>query len=196
MKQKHRTCRDIIRQFEEKAANFEANIATAKRQVCQSAEKMIAVIHEREREAFTTLENTRVSRMQELDAIKKQVQQLQRQIKQAAEFASELAQSSSSADIMENRKNFQERFEELRKTQMPSLPAGSFVKFVSTCKPDTLSLGIIKSTETDPNKSTIEGLKQTFQAGVEAEISICPKTSEGQISNKQREDIQGHPTRI
>ena len=188
MKQKHRTCRDIIRQFEEKAANFEANIAAAKRQVCQSAEKMIAVIHEREREAFTTLENTRVSGMQELDAIKKQVQQLERQIKQAAEFASELAQSSSSADIMENRKNFQERFEELRKTQMPSLPAGSFVKFVSTCKLDTLSLGIIKSTETDPNKSTIEGLKQTFQAGVEAEISICPKTSEGQISNKQHED--------
>ena len=71
---------------------------------------------------------------------------------------------------------------------MPTLPAGSFVKFVSTCKLDTLSLGIIKSTETDPNKSTIEGLKQTFQAGVEAEISICPKTSEGQISNKQHED--------
>ena len=71
---------------------------------------------------------------------------------------------------------------------MPTLPVGSFVKFVSTCKLDTLSLGIIKSTETDPNKSTIEGLKQTFQAGVEAEISICPKTSEGQISNKQHED--------
>ena len=59
---------------------------------------------------------------------------------------------------------------------------------MSTCKLDTLSPGIIKSTETDPNKSTIEGLKQTFQAGVEAEISICPKTSEGQISNKQHED--------
>ena len=71
---------------------------------------------------------------------------------------------------------------------MPDLPAGSFVKFVSTCKLDTLRLGIIKSTETDPKKTTIEGLKQTFQAGVEAEISICPKTSEGQISNKQYDD--------
>ena len=120
--------------------------------------------------------------------MKKQVQQLEKQIKQAAEFASELAQTSSSADIIGNRKNLQERFEELRKTEMPDLPAGSFVKFVSTCKLDTLSLGIIKSTETDPNKSTIEGLKQTFQAGVEADISICPKTSEGQISNKQYDD--------
>ena len=106
--------------------------------------------------------------------MKKQVQQLEKQIKQAAEFASELAQTSSSADIIGNRKNLQERFEELRKTEMPDLPAGSFVKFVSTCKLDTLSLGTIKSTETNPKKSTIDGLKQTFQAGVEAEISICP----------------------
>ena len=188
MKQKHQTCRGIIHQLEETAANLEANIATAKRQASQSAEQMIAVIHEREREAITTLENTRVSRMQKLDKVKKQVQQLEKQIKQVAEFASELAQRSSSADIIGNRKNLQERFEELRKTEMPALPAGSFVKFVSTCKLDALSLGIIKSTETDPNKLTIEGLKQTFQAGVEAEISICPKTSEGQISNKQRED--------
>ena len=188
MTQKHQTCRDIIRQFEETAANLEANIAIAKRQVSQSAEQMIASIHEREREAITTLENTYLSRTQKLDAVKKQVQQLERQIKQAAEFATELAKRSSSANIIGNRKNLHERFEELRKSEMPALPAGSFVKFVSTCKLDTLSLGIIKSTETDPNKSTIEGLKQTFQAGVEAEISVCPKTSEGQISNKQYED--------
>ena len=188
MKQKHQTCRDIIRQFEETAANLQANIAIAKRQVSQSAEQMIAVIHEREREAITMLENTSVSRMQKLNAVKKQVQQLEKQIKQAAEFASELAQRSSSADIIGNRKNLQERFEELRKTQMPALPVGSFVKFMSSCKLDTLILGIIKSTETDPNKSAIEGLKQTFQAGVETEILICPKTSEGQISNKQHED--------
>ena len=188
MRQKHQTCGDIIRQFEKKAANLEANIASAKRRVSQSAEQMIAVIHEREREAITTLENTRVSRMQKLDAVKKKVQQLEKQIKQAAEFASELAQRSSSADIIGNRKNLQERFEELRKTQMPALPAGSFVKFVSTCKLHTLSLGVITFSETDPNKSTIKGLNQTFQAGVEAEISICPKTREGQISNLQHKD--------
>ena len=152
MKQKHKTCRDNIRQFEETATNLEANIATAKRQVSQSAEQMIAVIREREREAITTLENTRVSRMQELDAVKKQVQQLEKQIKQAAEFASELAQRSSSADIIGNRKNLQERFEELGKTQMPTLPVGSFVKFVSTCKLDTLSLGIIKINRDRPKK--------------------------------------------
>ena len=188
MKQKHQTCRDIIRQLEERAANLEANITIAKRQVSQSGEQIIALIREREREAITTLENTRVSRIQELDAVKKQVQQLEKQIKQAAEFASELAQRSSSADIIGNRKNLQERFEELLKTQFPDLPAKSFVKFVPSSAPDTLGLGLIMYDKTDAKRSTIEGLQQTFQAGVEAEISICPKTSQGQIGNPQHKD--------
>ena len=188
MKQKHQTCRDIIRQLEERAANLEANITIAKRQVSQSAEQIIALIREREREAITTLENTRVSRIQELDALKKQVQQLEKQIKQAAEFASELAQRSSSADIIGNRKNLQERFEELLKTQFPDLPAHSFVKFVPSSAPDTLGLGLIMYDKTVAKRSTIEGLQQTFQAGVEAEISICPKTSQGKIGNPQHKD--------
>ena len=189
MKQKHQTCRDFIRQFEETAANLKANIAIAKRQVSQSAEQMIAVIHEREREAITTLENTNVSQMKQFDAFKKQVQQVEKQIKQAAEFASELAQRSSSAYIMGNRKHLQERFEELGKTQMPAIPSGSFVRFEPSCPPDALSLGfIIYHGKTDEKSSTIEGMNQTFQAGVEAKISICPKTRDGQISNLQHED--------
>ena len=189
MKQKHQTCRDFIRQFEETAANLKANIVIAKRQVSQSAEQMIAVIHEREREAITTLENTNVSQMKQFDAVKKQVQQLEKQIKQAAEFASELAQRSSSADIMGNRKHLRERFEELGKTQMPAIPSGSFVRFEPSRPPDTLSLGFIMyHGKTDAKSSTIEGMKQTFQAGEEAEISICPKTRDGLISNLQHED--------
>ena len=153
----------------------------------QSAEQMIALIREREREAITTLENTRVSQMQELNAVKKQVQQLERQIEQAAEFASELAQRSSSAELIGTRKNLEERFEELGKTQLPALPASSFVKFVPSFSPDTLSLGFIMYGKTD-DSSTIEGMKQTFQAGLEAEISISLKTREGQISNLQHKD--------
>ena len=44
---------------------------------------MIAVIHEREHEQIISLENTRVSQMKQFDAAKKQVQQLEKQIKQA-----------------------------------------------------------------------------------------------------------------
>ena len=150
---------------------------------------MITVIRERERETITSLENTRVSRKEKLDEVKKQVQQLEKQFKQAAEFATELAQRSSSADIMRSKGKLEERLEELGKTQFPKIPASSFVKFVSTCKLDNLSLGKIRSgSETNPIRSTIEGLKQTFQAGVEAEISICSQTREGQFSNRQPED--------
>jgi len=122
-------------------------------------------------------------------SLKKIVQQLEKQIKQAAEFATELAQRSSSAGIIGNRKNLEGRFEELGKTQLPALPASSsFVKFVPSCALDTLSLGFIMYGKTDAKSSTIEGMKQIFQAGVEAEISICPKTREGQISNLQHKD--------
>ena len=188
MKQKHQTCREIIGQFQETAASLEANIATAKRQVSQSAEQMIAVVHEREREAITTLEKTRVSRMQKLNAIKEQVQRLEKQIKQAAEFASELVQRSSNADIIANRNNLQERFKKLAKTQFPTIPASSFIRFEPSCLPNTLRIGFLIYGKTDPKSSTIEGLKQTFQAGVEGEIKICPKTLEGQISNVQHND--------
>ena len=119
MKQKHQTCRDIIRQFEETAANLEANIATAKREVSHSAEQIIAVVHEREREAVTTLENTRVSQMQKMNAVRKQVQRLEKQIKQAVDFASELVQRSSNADIIANRNNLQERFKDSLKLNFP-----------------------------------------------------------------------------
>ena len=34
----------------------------------------------------------------------------------------------------------------------------------------------------------MEGFGQNFQAGMGAEISICPKTHDGQISNSQHED--------
>ena len=130
-----------------------------------------------------------MSRMKQLDAAKKQVQHLEKQIKQAAEFASELAQRSSSADIIGNRNNLQERVEELSKTQMPALPASSFVRFEPCCPSATLSLGFIMyHDKTDAKSAAIEGMKQTFQAGVEATISICPKTREGQISNLQHKD--------
>ena len=89
---------------------------------------------------------------------------------------------------MGNRKHLQERFEELGKTQMPAIPSGSYVRFEPSCPQDTLSLGFLMyHGKTDAKSSTIEGMKQFFQAGEEAEISICPKTRDGQISNLQHE---------
>ena len=86
---------------------------------------------------------------------------------------------------MQNKRNLEERFDELDKSALPAFPVGPFIKFISTCTPDNASLGFIS--ETDPNRSIMEGLLQNYQAGVEAEIFICLKTYEGQIINTQHE---------
>ena len=82
----------------------------------------------------------------------------------------------------------EERIEDLIKTPMPALPVSSFVEFVTTCEPESLSLGFTKFSKTDVQGSTVEGLDQNFQAGVEAELLICLKSSEGEISNTQHTD--------
>ena len=60
MKKKNMDCINVIRGIEETAADLETNFAIAKRQVSAVAEQMLATIQERERQAITTLEKTRV----------------------------------------------------------------------------------------------------------------------------------------
>ena len=71
---------------------------------------------------------------------------------------------------------------------MPALPVSSSVEFVSTCEPESLCLGFTNFRGTDVPGSTVEGLDQNFQAGVEAELLFCPKTSEGEFRNTQHTD--------
>ena len=170
MKEKSKICSDAIREFEQTAVNLEANITAAKRKVSQTAEQIIVQIREREREAITDLEKTRVSRMEKLNAAKTQVQSLAKQFNQAVKFANNLVQRSSSSDIMQSKKNLQNRFEDLNETPVPALPVSSFVKFVSTAQPQNLTLGCIATSE-----PVVEGLTQDFQAGIEAELVVCPK---------------------
>ena len=125
-------------------------------------------------------ENTRVENG-ELEAAKNQAQLLAKQINQAAEFASDLVQRSSSSDIIQSNKSLQERFEELSRIQFAEIQVSSFMQFVSTCEPQRFNLGFIRNSETDPKISTMEGLSHNFQAGVEAKIFIRPKTYEGEI---------------
>ena len=170
MKEKSKICSDAIREFEQTAVNLEANITAAKRKVSQTAEQIIVQIREREWEAITDLEKTRVSRMEKLNAAKTQVQSLAKQFNQAVKFANNLVQRSSSSDIMQSKKNLQNRFEDLNETPVPALPVSSFVKFVSTAQPQNLTLGCIATSE-----PVVEGLTQDFQAGIEAELVVCPK---------------------
>ena len=189
MKKKNMDCINVIRGIEETAADLETNFAIAKRQVSAVAEQMIAIIQQRERQAITTLEKTRVSRMKKLESGSNQAQLLAKQINQAAEFASDLVQRSSSSDIVQSYKSLQERFEELSKIQFAKIRVSSFVQFVSTCEPKSLTLGFIR-TRTDPERSTVEGLSQNFQAGVEENIFICPKTQEGEINKHHVDQVE------
>ena len=181
MKEKKKVYNDVMRQLEETAFKLEADVTTAIREVSQAAEQMIAKIREREREAITALRNTRGSTKKKLDCAKKQVQSSTKHIEQALEFANNLVQRSSSSDIMQSKKNLEQRFEDLNKTPVPALPVSPFVKFVSTIAPESLNLGFMATSERGVRLSTVEGLTDNFQAGLEAEFVVCPKISQRKV---------------
>ena len=184
MKEKKKVFNDVLRQLEETASKLKANVTTAIREVSQAAEQMIAKIREREQEAITALKNTGGSRTEELDCVKKQVQSSTKRVEQAVEFANNMVQGSSSLDIMQSKKNLEQRFEDLNKTPVPAPPVSSFVKFVPTIAPESLSLGFMVTSETDLHRSTVEGLTDNFQVGLEAEFVVCPKISEEKLTSE------------
>ena len=176
---------EVIRQFEETASELENNVATAKREVSRAAGQMIDLIRERERNAITSLETIRVARLERMNSAKQLAQSLLKQMKQAVEFAKNLTERSSSSDIMRNKDTLKQRFEVLRKIEVPKHDETTLVKFVPASATD-LQLGFIETTPkaAAANRSTLEGLEQFFQAGVEAWFTLCPKTSEGKLSNQ------------
>ena len=175
MKEKRNICGDVLREVEQTVLNLETNIANAKRKISQATEQMITNIREREQEAIAALEITRVSRTEKLNSLKTQVQFLNKQINQTIEFADNLVQRSSNSDILQSKKSLEQRFQDLYKTSVPSLPVTSFVKFISTSDPENMTLGFLATKE-----PVVAGLKQDFQAGEEAELVIFPNMSEAQ----------------
>ena len=176
---------EVIKQFEETISKLQSNMETAKRGVKQIAEQMIANIREREREALESLEATRVSRLYKINLAKQEVESLVKQMNQAAEYAENLVQRTSSWDIMKNKETLKTKFEELLRVEVPKHQQTTFIKFTAASHKD-LKLGFFEVAEGTAKaaKSTIEGLDQTFQAGVEAEFKLCPKTSGGEISKQ------------
>ena len=57
------------------------------------------------------------------------------------------------------------------------------MKFVSTIAPESLSLGFVATSDTDVSLSTVEGLTDNFQAGLEAEFLVCPKISKEELTS-------------
>ena len=146
---------------------------------------MIAKVREHEREAAKVLENTRVFRMEKINSLNEQVMSLIKQLDQAVQFAKNLVERSSSSDVMKSKKSLEQRFGDLDKATVPSLPVSSFVKFFSTNALDNLNLGSVITNNIDVRLSSMEALTENLQAGVEAELLICPKRkSEGELTSK------------
>ena len=109
VKEMKEVCRGVIREFENTEHELETNIITAKRQVSLATEQMMGKLRQLEREAITALEKTRVSRIEKLHSGKASVVSLEKQLDQAFEFSNNLVERSSSSDIMQNKKNVEER---------------------------------------------------------------------------------------
>ena len=152
---------EVVKQFDETISKLESNVATAKEEVSRVAKEVIAEIREREREAIDSLEATRVSILERINSAKQEVESLVKQMKQAAEFAENLVQKSSSSDVMQNKETLKQKFEELGGVEVPKHQQKTFVQF-----------------------SRFEGLDQSFQAGVEAELTLYGKTSEGELISR------------
>ena len=175
IERKKKVCSDAIKTFQQVYEELEQNVTAAKREVSQTAKQMIAKIREHEREATKVLENTRVSRIEKINSLNEQVKSLMKQLDQAVQFAKDLVERSSSSDVMKSKKSLEQRFGDLDKATVPSLPVSSFVKFFSTNALDNLNLGSVETNEIDVRLSSMEVLTENLQAGVEAELLICPK---------------------
>ena len=185
IEQKKKVCSDAIKTFQQVVVELERNITIAKREVSQTAEEMIAKVREHEREATKILENTRVSRMEKINSLNEQVKSLIKQLDQAVQFAKNLVERSSSSDVMKSKKSLEQRFGDLDKATVPSLPVSSFVKFFSTNELDNVNLGSVITNETDVRLSSMEALNENLQAGLEAELLICSKgKSEEELTSK------------
>ena len=190
IEQKKKVCGDAIKTFQQVVVELERNVTAAKREVSQTAEQMITKILEHEREATKILENTRVSRMEKINSLNEQVKSLIKQLDQAVQFAKNLVERSSSSDVMKSKKSLEQRFGDLDKATVPSLPVSSFVKFFSTNALDNLNLGSVETNEIDVRLSSMEALTENLQAGVEAELLICPKRkSEEELTSKYQREL-------
>ena len=182
-RENEKALKDVIRKFEETISKLEANVAIAKRGISQSAETMITKIRECKREAIDSVETTRVTRLEKINLAKEKAESLLKQMIQAVEFTQNLVQKSSSSHIMQNKETLKHRFQELRDIEMPKHNETSFIKFTAASV-EGLRLGDVTTEGVDASQCPLEGLDRVLQAGVAAELLLCPRTPEGEMSNQ------------
>ena len=183
IKEKVNLFREEIGKLEKTSEDVEMIIAIAKQDVSEAAQHVITKTRQQEKQLLESLEMTRKKRIERINSAKHELESLVKQMNQAVQFAENLVQRSSALDIIQTMTALKQKFEELRGVEVPKHHQTTFAKFNAASQKD-LKLGFTQLNNQPANaaKSNIEGLDQTFQAGVEAELTLCPKTSEGEIS--------------
>ena len=183
IKEKANLFREEIRKLVKTSEDDEMIIAIAKQQVSEAAQYVITKTRLQEKQLLESLEMTRRKRIERINSAKEELESLVKQMNQAAEFAENLVQSSSGLNIIQTKTTLKLKFQELRGVEISRHHPTTFVKFTATSQ-QHLKLGFIQLTEKPAKaaKSTLEGLDRTFFAGVEAELTLCPKTAEGETS--------------
>ena len=183
IKEKANLFRAELSKLEKTSEDVEMFIATAKQEVSKATEHVITMTRQQEKQLLKSLEMTRRRRIERINSAKQELKSLVKQMNQAAEFAENLVQRRSAADIIQNKNEL--KLEELRGVAVPKHRQDIFVKFTAASQ-HNFKLGSIQVSEKPAiaAKSTLEGLDKTFWAGVEAEITLCPKTSGGEMSDQ------------
>ena len=183
IKEKANLFRAELSKLEKTSVDVELFIAIAKQEVSKATELVITMTRQQEKQLLESLEMTRRRRIERINSAKQELKSLVKQMNQAAEFAENLVQRRSAADIIQNKNEL--KLEQLRGVEVPKHRQDIFVKFTAASQ-HNFKLGSIQVSEKPAiaAKSTLEGLDKTFRAGVEAEITLCPKTSGGEMSDQ------------
>ena len=200
IKEKANLFREEIRKCEKTSEDVEMIIAIAKQDVSEAAQHVITKTRSQEKQLLESLEMTRRERIERINSAKQEMESLVEQMNQATKYAENLVQRRSGLDIIQTKTTLKEKFQELGGVKVPKHHQTTFAKF-NTASQQDLTLGFIQlySQLANAAKSTLEGLDGTFQACVEAEFTLCPKTAEGEIYNqpdlKDQVELQIKPTK-
>ncbi|XP_058948425.2 tripartite motif-containing protein 3-like [Pocillopora verrucosa] len=189
IKERANLFRAELRKLEKTSEDVERIIAMAKQEVSDATEHVIRMTRQQEKQLLESLEMTRRRRMERINSAKQELISKVKQMSQAAEFAENLVQRRSAADIIQNKNNL--KLEELRGVEVPKHRQATFVKFTAASQ-DNFKLGSIQVSKKPAivARSTLEGLKQTFQVNVQANFTLCPRTSGGEMSDYPEDQVE------
>ena len=184
IKEKANLFRAKLRKLDKSSEDMEMNIAIAKQEVSKATERVITKMRQQEKQLLESLEMTRRNRLDRANSAKQELESLVKQMLQAAEFAENLVQRGSTMDIIQNKNKLRQKLEELRGVVVPNRRLTTFVKFTAASQRN-FNLGSIQVSEKPAiaAKSTLQGPDETFRAGVEAKLTLCPRTSGGEMSD-------------